>query len=125
MTKKRPQPLPPATPEELPKDVALLRGPTEDGKGARVVRFKEGAVFAGEVRPLRDGQPIDQHEVVRLRPLAGRGPLCEVEVLHAPAPRRENAGPARVASDSYRRNWNAVFGPPGRKKSPKADWSVN
>jgi hypothetical protein len=124
MTKKRAQSMPEPPSQELPKDIALLHGPTEDGKGARVVRFKEGAVFAGEVRPLRDGQPIDRHEVVRLRPLAGRGPLCEVEVLQAPEPRRESAGPARVASNSYRRNWNAVFGAPGRKKA-KTDWSIN
>ena len=124
MTKKRAQTMAKPPVKEPPKDIALVHGPTEDGKGARVVRFKEGAVFAGEVRPLREGQPIDRDEVVRLRPMPGRGALCEVEVLHAPEPRRGSAGPARVASDSYRRNWNAVFGAPSKKRS-KTDWSVN
>lgn len=106
---------------QLPDDVALLHGPTEDGEGARVLRLRKGELYAGEVRPAREGQPIDQHEVVRLKPL---GPgmdarLCEVEVLHSPptrkepegAPSRRSQGPVRVATPSYRRNWGQVFGP--------------
>lgn len=108
------RPLPKA--RALPQDVALVSGPTEDGQGARVLRFKEGAVFAGEVRPVREGQPIEHHELVRLRPLHERVPLCEVEVLHAPAASGRGNGPARVATDSYRRNWGAVFGAPAGKK---------
>lgn len=108
----------------LPKDVAIVSGPTEDGQGARVLRFKEGEVFAGEVRPMREGQPIDHHEIVRLRPLHERSPVCEVEVLHAGPARDSHGGPARVATDRYRRNWSAVFGSPGNK-AKKPDFSVN
>jgi hypothetical protein len=113
-----------------PKDIAVLQGPTEDGAGARMLRFKEGSVFAGEVRPAREGQPLQEHELVRLRPLHPRYPVCEVEVLHTPAPtgdaRRQGGGPARVSSHSYRRNWNAIFGAPTKKKPKRAgDWSVN
>jgi hypothetical protein len=96
----------------LPDDVALLTGPTEDGEGARLLRLQRGALYAGEVRPAREGQPLGGQELVRLRPMPGRGPLCEVEVLHAPeaAPAGDRSGPARIATDRYRRNWNAVFG---------------
>jgi hypothetical protein len=113
-----------------PKDIAVLQGPTEDGVGARMLRFKEGAVFAGEVRPAREGQPLQEHELVRLRPMHARYPICEVEVLHTPATaqdaRRQGSGPARVSNHSYRRNWNAVFGASPKKKPKRTDdWSVN
>lgn len=106
----------------LPEDVALLAGPTEDGEGARLLRFQRGAVYAGEVRPVREGQPLGEQELVRLRPLHDRVPLCEVEVVHAPEPHGQRSGPARVATKSFRRNWSAVFGAsagtsaPARKK---------
>jgi hypothetical protein len=116
-----------------PKDFAILHGPTEDGRGARVLRFKSGSVYAGEVRPLREGQPLGQNEVVRLKPLGDHPAVCEVEVVHGQSAERASdtaadtvskagQGPARVANDTYRRNWSAVFGP--KQKRPR-DWSVN
>jgi hypothetical protein len=107
-----PQPRVPAArahPASMPDDVALLSGPTEDGEGARLLRFKHGEVYAGEVRPAREGQPLGQRELVRLRPLHDRVPLCAVDVLHAPDAQGERSGPARVATERYRRNWDAVF----------------
>jgi hypothetical protein len=125
-----------------PKDIAILHGPTEDGQGARMLRFKEGEVFAGEVRPAREGQPVEHQELVRLRPLDARYPICEVETLYAPpaAPgrdsnndsdtdaRRDGSGPARVSNGRYRRNWTAVFGVQAKTKPKRPrddDWSVN
>ena len=111
-----------------PQDVAILHGPTEDGEGARVLRLKQGTLYAGEVRPVREGQPIDSHELVRLRPLHEDSPVCEVEVVHDPStadPKRRGQGPARVANDSYRKNWNAVFGGTKSKRTRSGDWSVN
>jgi hypothetical protein len=109
-----------------PQDVAILHGPTEDGEGARVLRLKRGTLYAGEVRPVREGQPIEQHEVVRLRPLHEHSPVCEVEVVHEPAGAQRKSrsqGPARVANDTYRKNWNTIFG--GQKTKRRNDWSVN
>jgi hypothetical protein len=108
-------------------DIAILQGPTEDQQGARLLRFKDGEVFAGEVRPAREGQPIEHNELVRLRPLHPSLPVCEVEVLHAPAKAEKaedarSAGPARVSSPRYRRNWNAVF---KAKAKTRSDWSLN
>jgi hypothetical protein len=126
-----------------PKDFAILHGPTEDGQGARVLRFKAGSVYAGEVRPVREGQSIGQSEVVRLKPLGDHPAVCEVEVLHEPsaapaadAPREaetregdareaKSQGPARVANDTYRRNWSTVFGPKPKQKRTRQDWSLN
>lgn len=133
-----------------PKDVALLQGPTEDGEGARIVRFRDGVVSAGEVRPVKEGQSLNQQELLRLTPLKGAPALCEVEVLHEPAPSKGKSGPAQVATDTYRRNWSQIFeqsegervssqGEPqasagdSRRRSPKAkprtagkhDWTLN
>ncbi|HMI93128.1 MAG TPA: hypothetical protein VK509_17275 [Polyangiales bacterium] len=112
-----------------PKDIAILHGPTEDGEGARLLRLKGGEVWSGEVRPVREGQPIEQHELVRLHPLHPGLPVCEIEVLHAPKAtkstpeQRESSGPARVSNPRYRQNWNTIFGNPSRKG--KTSWSVN
>lgn len=107
-----------------PRDLAILQGPTEDGQGARVLRLKDGAISAGEIRPAREGEPITDRELVRLKPLEQGGPVCEVEVLHDPAQAgaqtKAGPGPAQVATDSYRKNWSTVFG--GKRKR---DYSVN
>jgi hypothetical protein len=114
-------------------DVALLYAPTDDGKGARVVRARAGSLETGEVRPVRDGQPVNQGEVVRLSPRADAPRLFDVEVLHAPerdstASPEATAEPARgrpaqVASDDYRMNWDRIFGAPRRRS--KRDPSLN
>jgi hypothetical protein len=130
-------------PAKLPRDVALLTGPTPDGEGAQLLRLKEGTLMAGELRPMREGQPLNGAELVRLQPMHPKLPVCAVETLHAPkaaagratrtrggdgrseaaaeAARRQ--GPARVSTDAYRKNWNAVFGT--RRKKPDADYSLN
>jgi hypothetical protein len=139
------------TPKAAPRDIAILHGPTEDGTGARLLRFRGDTVTAGEIRPAREGQPLGQGELVRLKPLHRELPVCEVEVLHAPTapagdaeteteaestgapdlepaahPARHRAGPARVSNRRYRRNWSAVFGaraPSERDDEP--DYSIN
>jgi hypothetical protein len=118
----------PRPPEAKAKDIAILHGPTEDGEGARLLRLKDGEVYSGEIRPAREGQPLGQHELVRLRPLHPQLPVCEVEVLHAPKPSpesRPSGGPARVSNRRYRQNWNTIFGNPERKAKARPDWSVN
>jgi hypothetical protein len=112
------------------RDVALLYAPTDDGKGARVLRAREGGVETGEVRPVRDGQPLQQGELVRLSPRAEAPCLYDVEVLHdaaaeSKAPADTAAEPARgrpaqVASDDYRMNWDRIFA-----RRSKRDRSLN
>lgn len=109
-----------------PRDLAILQGPTPDGLGARVLRLKDGALSAGEVRPAREGEPLAHRELVKLTPLQAGAAICEVEVLAGPdtgptsAQGKPSQGPARVASDSYRKNWSAVFGDKRRR-----DYSLN
>jgi hypothetical protein len=149
----------PKTPKPKPrksrsKDIAILNGPTEDGLGARVLRIRQGTVSAGEIRPVKDGEPITHNEVVRLHPIDADQRVCEVEVLHDPAlpdtrtardgkpETRDHDGSnahrdaevaakaatsprrARVSTPTYRKNWSAIFEQKGKRGS-KTDWSVN
>ncbi len=90
------------------KDVALITGRTADNKGATVIRLKDDEVSVGELRALEDGKPITG-EVVKLTPRDGSN-LCDVDVVLEGPKKRESKGPANVATESYRSNWDLVFG---------------
>jgi hypothetical protein len=72
---------------------------------------------------LEPGKPI-HHEVVRLKPRANMPRLCDVEVEYDPgqtsaeaAPKRPKApGPAQVATDQYRKNWDSIWNRSREKK---------
>ena len=113
------------------RDVALLYAPTDDGKGARILRARDGNIEAGEVRPVKDGQPLQGGELVKLEPRPGAPCVCDVEVLHEARPRESSAPaaapaveplgrPAQVATEDYRVNWDRVFGAPKRAKPDKS-----
>jgi hypothetical protein len=100
-------------------DVALLGGPTSDGKGVSILRARQGRLEAGEVRPLESGKPISG-EVVSLKPRQAFPMICDVET-HVTTPQdaaskepqsdvaRRRSGPAQVASDAYRENWETIY----------------
>lgn len=116
-------------------DVVLLHSPTESGDGIRVVRKRKDAIEVGELRPMKEGQPI-HGEVVKLTarpehdmlfdcevlvPSQGRSDAASNEGASAPAasaaPKEPEAaralshkGPPRVSSDAYRGGWEAIFG---------------
>ena len=107
----------PDEPSDEPLDVVLLQGPTDDGKGAQVLRARGERLEVGEVRPMREGCPLSpKGEIVRLTPRREMPGLFNVQVEHAmgdppselPAPK---AGPAQVATDAYRQSWERTFGP--------------
>jgi len=101
-------------------DVALIHGVTPDGEGLQILRARGDRLELGAVRPLREGAPITG-EVVTLRPRASFPALCDVETHFKPAetasdrqeaPRSavvQRSGPAQVATDEYRRNWDAIW----------------
>jgi len=103
-----------------PVDVALVHRITPDG-AVHVIRRRGDQLEAGALQPLREGAPI-QGEVVSLRPRESCPLLCDVDVLYtppqtaaaskpaAPAPRRK--GPAQVASNDYRDNWDSIWTKP-------------
>lgn len=104
-------------------DVALVHSPTEDGKGARIVRLRNGELSAGEIRPVVEGQPLAGRELVRLHGREQQPGLCDVEVVYdgtpqaAAADATRSAGPARVSNDAYRRGWGQVFAAGKQKKA--------
>jgi hypothetical protein len=106
------------------EDIALVCGMTEDGQGVEVIRKRGDRLEAGTVRKLEAGKPI-HGEVVRLRPRAQAPLVCDVEVEfdgaasgrrgEPEAPLGVSSGPAQVATESYRKNWDAVY---GRSRKP-------
>jgi hypothetical protein len=101
------------------KDLALVFGPTADGEGFNVLRRRAGsaAIEAATVRPLREGRAITG-EVVHLEQRKEAPFLfdCETdEELSTVTPAAANsarvaAGPPQVATDEYRRGWDAIWG---------------
>lgn len=122
-------PVPPALSPPPSSDVALIHGVAPDGDGFQILRARENRVELGVVRPLREGAPITG-EVVTLRPRANFPALCDVETHYKPAlPQAAQTdtteptapllaartGPAQVATDDYRRNWDAIWSKPAEK----------
>ena len=98
-------------------DVVLLHSRTEDGEGIRALRSRPRRLELAEIRPTRPGKPISG-ELVRLHPRKETPLLCDVEVQYSAEESGGDAtghdGPPRVATRSYRDNWEMVFG----KKKP-------
>jgi|SRR4051812_26588896 hypothetical protein len=104
-------------------DVALIHGKTADGEGLRIIRRREDRIELGAVRPLKEGAPI-AGEVVSLTPRPDFPLLCDVKVEYAAASAPADTapttrhGPAQVATDQYRENWDRIW-----QKKPKAELS--
>lgn len=101
------------------EDVALVCGVSDDGQGVDIIRKRGERIETGTVRRLEPGKPI-HGEVVRLKPRENTPLVCDVEVELA-APNAgvvpASSGPAQVATESYRKNWDAVYGRPKKPGS--------
>jgi len=104
------------------RDVAIVCGVSDDGQGVDIIRKRGERIETGTVRRLEQGKPI-HGEVVRLRPRDRFPMICDVEV-EVPARERPDghhgapastSGPAQVATETYRKNWDAIY---GRKPDP-------
>ena len=105
--------------DEPKSDVVLLHSPTDDGNGMKVLRAREGKIETGEVRPLEEGKPLTG-DVVTLCPREGTPRGCDVKVQYQAKPEtkpgaKAHAGPAQVATDTYRDNWETIFGVTAKK----------
>ncbi len=99
----------PASPTN--QDVVFIHSPVEQGEGFRVIRSREDRLEIGELRPTEHGRPL-AGELVKLTQRSEHTRLFDVEVL-LPGPRGADAprsGPAQVATDAYRSNWESIFG---------------
>jgi hypothetical protein len=95
------------------QDIVFVHSPTESGDGLRIVRKRDDGIELGELRPVQEGKPI-HGELVKLSPRKEHDRLFDVEVL-VPRPAAQgakaHAGPAMVANEAYRDNWESIFGP--------------
>lgn len=104
---KDPSPPPPTG------DVALVIA--RDAQGTHILRRRseDAAIEQGVLQPLTEGKPIDG-EIVTLRSRPESPLLFDVKSeFESPQRERERAtadGPAQVATDAYRRGWEAVWG---------------
>jgi len=101
-------------------DVAIVCGVSDDGQGVEIIRKRGERIEAGTVRRLEQGKPI-HGEVVRLRPREHFPMICDVEV-EVPAQRTGepfavSSGPAQVATETYRKNWDAIYGRGKKQRS--------
>ncbi|MFO0551897.1 MAG: hypothetical protein U0271_26150 [Polyangiaceae bacterium] len=108
------------------RDMLIVGGPSSDGNGVQVVRIQDDQVQAGELRAVREGQPI-VGECVRLHQRPEHERLYDVEVLAKTAPSSPKVepkseaqgasrkGPAMVNSEAFRNGWEGIFGSAPRK----------
>jgi hypothetical protein len=76
-----------------------------------------------ELRPLKEGKPLSSSsEILRLHPREESPLLFDVEESYRPDSEQysdHHDGPARVTSNAYRRNWDAIFAPDSKPKTDK------
>jgi hypothetical protein len=120
-------------PQPKRKDAILIHGVSEDGETMAVLRAREDRVEAGLVRAVKAGQP-PRGELLKLTPRPDFPLLCDVEVQvpegivnaaggsDSPTPAlKARGGPAQVATDSYRENWDAIWSKPKSGKKALAN----
>ena len=113
------QPTPPAPPSG---DIALVWGKNEDGVHILRRRDENAPVEAGLLQPLVEGKPITG-ELISMRQREDMPFLFDVKSeLPAPEPRTA-PGPSQVATDTYRKGWDAIWG--GRKQPSRPRRDVN
>jgi hypothetical protein len=125
-TPELPREAPPPSGELAAKssDVVLIHGVTPDGQGLEVLRKRNERLEMGALRPVRQGAPI-HGELVKVKPRPEFPLLCDIETeLPKPAALADVAGrteetpihkgPAQVASDNYRKNWDLIWNRPNK-----------
>lgn len=102
------------------RDVALLVG--TDGSDVHILRRRseDAPVEAGVLRPLEEGKPITG-EVVTLRQRPELPLLFDVKTELESNSERPNGGPPQIATDAYRKGWDAIWG----DATPRRDTPVN
>lgn len=102
-------------PAKPARDVVLLGPPTADGDGVHVIRARDERIETGELRNVVEGKPLTG-ELVALQPRKDNPRVCDVTesfkanaAPSAPPPPPRGKGPAQVATQAYRDNWDEVF----------------
>ena len=91
----------------------------KDERGLHILRRRseDGPLEAGVVQPLVEGKPISG-EVISMRRRDDGPFLFDVETeVSTPTAEAPANGPAQVATDSYRRGWDAIWGRASRSSA--------
>ena len=96
-------------------DIAFVWAKNADGLHILRRRDENAPVEAGLLQPLVEGKPITG-ELISMRQREDMPFVYDVK-SELPAPeQRPSGGPSQVATDSYRKGWDAIFG--GRGRAP-------
>jgi hypothetical protein len=109
----KPEPTPPAG------DIALVFGKNEEGVHILRRRDENSPIEAGLLQPLVEGKPITG-ELISMRRREDMPMLYDVKSeMAAPESSAEqrSPGPSKVATDSYRKGWDAIWGRRGGSSS--------
>lgn len=99
-----------APPAKGTEDIVLVHGKTEDG-ALKILRKKGDELSAGELRPVEEGKPL-RGNLLRLRPREDLPFVADVEeeIDLSSATPMTSTGPAKVATTSYRKGWDGIWG---------------
>jgi len=92
-------------------DVAFVWGKNEDGVHILRRRDENAPVEAGLLQPLVEGRPITG-ELISMQRRSDTPFLYDVK-SELPAPEQQRppgSGPSQVATESYRKGWDAIWG---------------
>jgi len=108
----KPEPTPPAG------DIALVFGKNEQGVHILRRRDENSPIEAGLLQPLVEGRPITG-ELISMKRREDMPMLYDVKSeISAPEAETPRApGPSKVATDSYRKGWDAIWGRRGGSSS--------
>ena len=95
-------------------DIAVVWGRNENGIYILRRRAEEAPLEAGLLQPLVEGRPING-EVISMQRRHDLPFLfdvkTEVAATQPSEPPTTSQGPSQVATESYRRGWDAIWGP--------------
>ena len=91
-------------------DVAFVWGKNADGVHILRRRAEDAPIEAGLLQPLVEGRPITG-ELISMRRREDMPFLYDVKSeLPAPETEQRSTGPSKVATDQYRKGWDAIWG---------------
>ena len=110
-------------------DIAFVWGKNADGVHILRRRDENAPVEAGLLQPLVEGKPITG-ELISMRQREDMPFVYDVKSeLPAPSDRssdRPTGRPSQVATDSYRKGWDAIWGSRGRSsRGPSGRSNLN
>jgi len=101
-------------------DIALVFGKNEQGVHILRRRDENAPIEAGLLQPLVEGRPITG-ELISMRQRDDMPFVYDVKSeMAAPemaGPEQRGHGPSQVATDSYRKGWDAIWGGRGGSSS--------